>query len=235
MQRSGPRLAVLISLLALVADLLPAAALAGISTGDGGWVWQDPIPQGNVLEAVSYADADHGWAVGGAGTIIATTDGGATWKGQVSHTRAELKDVTFTDAAHGWAVGYSGTILATKDGGLSWRAQDSGTAGLLLTGAFADSLHGWVADPEGDVFATDDGGQNWTKRASGAQLVNALAFTDASHGWAVGPFGVILATSDGGVHSGRRPPAALVSSSVLPPRALNVSIATRMALASPRS
>jgi photosystem II stability/assembly factor-like uncharacterized protein len=178
--------------------IVPVVVAAPISTGDGGWIWQDPTPQGNSLSAEAFVGADHGWAVGTAGTIIATSDGGAHWTGQVSHTREWLKDVAFADADHGWAVGYSGTIIATKDGGASWRAQDSGTPEALIAVAFGDALHGSAADPNGDIFVTQDGGENWAKKASNMGLVNALFFADGSHGWAVGPFGNILATTDGG-------------------------------------
>jgi hypothetical protein len=63
---------------------LPAGAFAFISTGDGGWFWQNPLPQGNALGAVTFPDATHGWAVGDYGTILATTDGGATWSARSS-------------------------------------------------------------------------------------------------------------------------------------------------------
>jgi hypothetical protein len=40
------------------------------------WVWQNPLPQGNHLFAVSFVDANNGTAVGWSGTIVRTTDGG---------------------------------------------------------------------------------------------------------------------------------------------------------------
>jgi photosystem II stability/assembly factor-like uncharacterized protein len=70
----------------LAVMLLPATASAFISTGDGSWVWQKPLPQGNSLYGVTFTDASHGWAVGGTGTILATSNGGATWTAQSSGT-----------------------------------------------------------------------------------------------------------------------------------------------------
>ena len=74
------------------------------------------------VQAVTFTDATHGWAVGASGTILATTDGGATWSAQDSGhtavgTRADLYAVAFIDATHCWAVGTDGTILATTNGG----------------------------------------------------------------------------------------------------------------------
>jgi len=54
---------------------LPASASAFVSTGEGGWFWQNPLPQGNALNGVAFPDAMHGWAVGASGAILATTDG----------------------------------------------------------------------------------------------------------------------------------------------------------------
>ena len=59
--------------------VLPASALALMSTADGGWQWLDPQPQGNNLEAVVALDAQHAVVGGDSGALLTTTDGGATW------------------------------------------------------------------------------------------------------------------------------------------------------------
>ncbi|MGB2957307.1 MAG: hypothetical protein WBD30_00300, partial [Bacteroidota bacterium] len=33
-----------------------------------GWYWQNPLPQGNILKAVSFTDANTGTVVGASGT-----------------------------------------------------------------------------------------------------------------------------------------------------------------------
>ena len=53
----------------------------------------------------------------GAGTILRTTDGGATWVSQASGTTNLLRGVSFTDEHTGTVVGDWGTILRTTDGG----------------------------------------------------------------------------------------------------------------------
>jgi len=55
--------------------------------------------------------------VGGSGTILATTDGGATWKAQNSGTTVILIGVALANATDGWAVGTGGIIVATTTGG----------------------------------------------------------------------------------------------------------------------
>ncbi len=53
------------------------------STADAGRTWS-AAPTGITvpLRAISFADDDHGWAVGQLGTILATADGGQAWQQQ---------------------------------------------------------------------------------------------------------------------------------------------------------
>ena len=68
------------------------------------------------LRAIHVAeDGRHGWVVGSRGTILATTDGGATWTAQTSGTDAFLYAIHVTDdGRHGLAVGSDGTIVVMK-------------------------------------------------------------------------------------------------------------------------
>src|SRR5713101_8159986 len=90
----------------VVSALIGAPAFA-----DSGWYWQNPLPQGNPLFAVAAVDDHTVVAVGEPGTILRTTDGGATWSIQSSPTTSTLRGVSFTDANVGTAVGDSGTIV----------------------------------------------------------------------------------------------------------------------------
>jgi len=118
---------------------------------DHGKSWQQAdVPVSADLVAVSFPDAEHGWAVGHDGVVLATGDGGRTWARQldgrtmgdvlVKHYTASsdakwlaeaqrfaaqgaenpLLDVWFDDARNGYVVGAFGLILRTADGGKSW-------------------------------------------------------------------------------------------------------------------
>jgi hypothetical protein len=71
----------------------------------------------NPLYGVSFVDVNTGWAVGDLGTILHTTDGGATWRRQSTSTLSSLVGVSFVDANTGNVVGLEGTILRTTTGG----------------------------------------------------------------------------------------------------------------------
>ena len=168
------------------------------------------------MSTVSFVNAHDGWAVGtgsdtsSAGTIVATTDGGATWRPQSAGTDWALSGVTFVDARHGW-LPEGESIYATTDGGVTWTKHD---AGMPVTAvSFVDDLHGYAVGPGGAMATTVDGGATWqvcgtTTPAAGlptppfghvgvSPLIVGLAFPDATHGWAVAGH-TILATTDGG-------------------------------------
>src|SRR5215469_5663383 len=96
---------------------------SSVSLAQSGWFWQNPLPQGNPLHAVSVLDSGTVTAVGDFGTILRTTDGGASWAAQTSGTTNVLLGLSFVDVNTGWAVGEAGTILQTTDGGASWTPQ----------------------------------------------------------------------------------------------------------------
>ncbi|MFZ3326179.1 MAG: YCF48-related protein, partial [Methylocella sp.] len=147
----------------------------------------------NFLIGVHFADAQAGWAVGEEGTILATRDGGASWKAQQSGTGNRLYGVHFADAQTGWAVGEGGTILATRDGGASWKAQQSGTGNFLTGVHFADAQTGWAVGDGGTILATRDGGASWKAQQSGTHYtLHGVYFADAQSGWAVGGGGTML-------------------------------------------
>ena len=169
---------------ATIGVLALTVSLASQVIAAGGW---SPETSGtsNHLNGVSFVDADHGWAVGVNGTILATPDGGASWSAETSGTSYPLGGVSFVDANHGWAVGAVGTILATVDAGASWSAQTSGTSDDLDDVSFVDDNHGWAVSDSGTILATADGGASWSVQTSVSSGLNGVSFVDANHGWAV--------------------------------------------------
>jgi len=153
------------------------------------------------LLGVDFIDAMTGWAAGGEGTIIHTTDGGTTWTAQTSNTTEGLDGVEFVDAMTGWIVGQDGTILHTTDGGTTWTAQTSNTTQDLNRMHFLDATTGWIVGETGTILHTTDGGTTWTAQTSNTSLrLSDIAFGDANNGWIVGFNGTLLYTTDGGAN-----------------------------------
>jgi len=135
--------------------LLVGAGATIIQTLDGGTTWQKGLLRDAAnprFTAASCAGQSLGWAVGLAGSIYTTADGGRTWYGQKSNVDADLFDVKFVDAAEGWAVGSDGVLLHTIDAGTHWIVVSSGTSHVLQRVFFTDRNHGWAVGFGGTIL-----------------------------------------------------------------------------------
>src|SRR5690554_968910 len=103
---------------------------------DNLWLWRNPLPQGNALRAVTYAQGLF-VAVGQFGTIMTSRDG-INWTIQNSGTTNYLSGVGFGNGLY-VAVGMEGTILTSPDG-VTWSPQESGTTAWLDDVAFGNGL-----------------------------------------------------------------------------------------------
>ena len=165
--------------------------------GDGptGWFWQSPLPQGNTLLDVCVIDANTAAAVGEAGTILRTTDGGASWETQISGTTSRLMGVSFADANTGTVVGYNGTILRTVNGGATWERQVSPTGESLVDVCFANADTGIAVEYDGGILRTTDGGAIWVYQGDwtdpAQDELTAVHLADANTATAVGEGGTI--------------------------------------------
>ncbi len=161
------------------------------------------IVQGDVL----FTDAMYGWAVGGLGTVIRTTDGGATWQDQEATNTLSYRHciaVQFLDRLNGWIAGEG--LFRTADGGATWSIVPLPVDGLDFHDIqFTDNRHGWTAGDGGVILMTDDGGDSWIAQQSGDLIpadLKGLSFVNDSTGWACGHAGAILKITGGREASG---------------------------------
>ncbi len=137
---------------------------------DQGHSWtQAQVPSQQLLTAVYFVDAQHGWAVGHDTQILATADGGATWRLQFQDTarQAPLLGLHFLDAQHGFAVGAYGVLLSTDDGGQHWqdvseRLDNPDQLHLNAIAAIKDAGLVMVGE-QGLMFRSADAGQTWQR------------------------------------------------------------------------
>lgn len=146
-------------------------------------------------------------AVGEAGLLLGSADGGRNWAQLASPTSVMLTAVHFADAAHGWAVGHDGVVLATADSGRQWRrcfdgrqANDLMLASARAQVAAAERLTGTEAtvraarERAADALAAAEDAQ----KSGPSRPLLAVRFADARRGWVAGAFGQLFATDDGG-------------------------------------
>lgn len=167
------------------------------------------------LRSVHFVDTTNGWAVGENGTILATSNGGASWQAQTNGTTRQLESVHFVNATTGWAVGgyrsqflhdntrAEGLIIHTTDGGATWQTQMRSKESSLYSVHFVNVTTGWVVGDNGTILVTSNRGVTWQMQESKTtSWFKAVYFVNMTTGWAVGfdysGHGIIIHTTDAG-------------------------------------
>jgi photosystem II stability/assembly factor-like uncharacterized protein len=153
-----------------------------------------------VLYGVSFVDPEHVWVVGEFGTILNSTDGGASWHPQQSPVETSLFSVSFADQQRGWAVGLESTLLATADGGTTWHKTDIETPkgfSLALYGVEVRGNYGWAVGNSGLLLNSKDAGATWQLVNVPVQLrgswLRGISLLADGRGFVVGARGLVLA------------------------------------------
>ncbi|QYY33540.1 glycosyl hydrolase (plasmid) [Cupriavidus pinatubonensis] len=166
------------------------------------------VPVRAMLTSVSFADEKNGWAVGHAGVILHTGDGGETWTLQRSDTEADqpLFSVLFSDRNHGLAVGLWSLLLETDDGGHTWRQRElpappgatKADRNLFRLFAAPDGKL-FIAAEQGLVLRSTDQGKSWRYLPTGykGSLWAGAAGPDGAL-YVAGMCGTVYRSGDGG-------------------------------------
>ena len=201
--------------------LVAVLALAAITVAAPAWTDQ-PSGVDARLRAVSAVNDRVAWASGSGGTVVRTSDGGATWQTLSVPDAAKLdfRDVDAIDErvayVHSVGSGESSRIYKTTDAGKTWTLQFMNTDPQ----AFFDAMAFWDAerglafsdsvDGQLVILRTDDGGKAWrrvpaeglppaldTEGAFAASGTN-IAVWGRDHAWIGTSRSRVLRSTDGG-------------------------------------
>lgn len=169
--------------------------LVALSDDGLGWT-QAATPVSVTLTAVRFADETHGVAVGHAGTVLSTEDGGRRWTRRLDGRR--LAQLALETARSG------GDARALKD---AERLVADGADKPLLDVLMLDAKRWIVIGAYGFVFATDDAGERWVSwmpRLDNPKGLHLFALRRQGEALLIaGEQGLVLLSGDGG-HSFRR-------------------------------
>jgi photosystem II stability/assembly factor-like uncharacterized protein len=175
------------------------------------------LQEGSNFFSFSTINKNNLWAIGEEtkdqrhlrGVAFHSTDGGFSWKQNLSLAEEHFFDIQFINPQCGWIVGDNGLILKTTDGGASWERNHTSTKLLLMNVQFLSPQKGWVMS-DWELLRTEDGGKTWLcyqsqKIGSAGYIFRSFSFGDERTGWFIeedneenGQEGRIFSTTDGG-------------------------------------
>lgn len=154
---------------------------------------QAQVPVSVTLTAVRFADDRHGIAVGHAGVVLSTDDGGQHWQ-QRLHGR-QIAQALLDEAR----VGGQATSIAQAE-----RLVQEGADKPLLDLAVLSSQRLLAVGAYGLAVASEDGGQHWAPWTSRLDNPKGLHLNAVRHHGAAiliaGEQGLLLYSGDGGAH-----------------------------------
>lgn len=135
-----------------------------VALSEAGQDWRQArgVPVDALLTAVSFVDAQNGWAVGHGGVLLHTGDAGENWTLQQRlEGNPVLLSVWFENTRHGIVIGAYGYASVTRDGGQSWQR--------LSLGANKDDYHlnHIFSAADGSLFIAAEGGNAYRSRDNG--------------------------------------------------------------------
>ncbi|MGH3254680.1 MAG: WD40/YVTN/BNR-like repeat-containing protein [Streptosporangiaceae bacterium] len=144
-------LAVLAGLAAVAgcAAAAPAAPVPGSTAPAASHAESESGGTTSTLYDVGCLTSSHCFAVGDAGTLLATTNGGRTWSREASPTGAPLYRIACAPPTSCYVIARPGTILVTHDAGAHWAAHalPVHVPGLALAGCVV----GDASNAQGEV------------------------------------------------------------------------------------
>ncbi len=167
--------------------------------------WLECFSVANPYEfhSVHFPSVDTGFAVGIAGQVVKTSNGGNQWESIPTPGGYEnFSGVYFITSRLGFLVGTDSLhLLRTEDGGVTWTQPILSNSQPLRALWFATPEIGIAVGNGGSIFRSMDGGKTWNPRISGtSQALRAVHFSDENTGYAVGDSGALLKTLDAGMN-----------------------------------
>jgi photosystem II stability/assembly factor-like uncharacterized protein len=160
------------------------------------------------LKSISFPTNIVGYAVGSAGYILKTTDGGSTWAASYLKDNPNLYSVHFVSTTTGFVVSEGvnnrANVYKTTDGGLTWAIKAYADSSLFYKIKFASTGSGYLlgATPWGPILGkTTDQGETWTSDAISSTQPLGIDFDGNNlNGWYVGVKGIIYKSISGGTN-----------------------------------
>jgi photosystem II stability/assembly factor-like uncharacterized protein len=151
----------------------------GLITGDAGYIARTTnggisfnqvgvgvIPATQRGAMINFVDQYVGYigsasGSGAQGSVVATTDGGSTWKSIYSNSTNSVTTICTPDKQTIYVVTMDGSVAKSTDSGLTWNISNTVVAQAMYASTFIDVNNILLAGSGGIAYRTTDGGTTW--------------------------------------------------------------------------
>lgn len=178
-------------------------ANAAIHVGSSSWTWQNPLPQGNTLNAVSCPSSSACYIVGDLGTILIGAIGSRTVTQGPQVVTQNLHGISCADSTNCVAVGDQGTVVTYGPELFCspiihfcttlylWAPrQTTGIPNVQLNAVSCASASVCLAVGDvNEIFVTQNGGATWAPIPFGvsSDFLTGISCVSTTLCWTVGP------------------------------------------------
>jgi photosystem II stability/assembly factor-like uncharacterized protein len=149
--------------------LIAYGARALMFSSDGARWRELRAPGGGRIQSADFVSPKRGFVLRDDGDLLATANGGRSWKLLNGVGRDDVSRVSFGDARHGFLMLATDTglggVLRTSDGGRTWRPQVLGDQPLAAVLALGSEGGAALASKTGELYATSSGGDAGSRSA----------------------------------------------------------------------
>ena len=161
---------------------------------------QSPIRRTDNIQAVS-AFRQTIVAVGSAGLILASQDGGATWQRHEMSSWPSFLDITSCADGLFAALAFEGEVWLSTDSGTNWSRNELPTEEAPQAIQCDPAGNLWVVGSFSTISISRDGGASWTLSSLDEDVIYTdIQFFDEQTAYIAGEFGTLMKTTDGGAN-----------------------------------
>ncbi|CAF3693578.1 unnamed protein product [Rotaria sp. Silwood1] len=183
----------------LIFFVLVSITTGGISYGQSVWATRYLTNiGGNELRKLKFLTPTTGYACGGAGTFMKTTDGGDTWNILNVGLTGYIDALYFINENTGWLGSTESKIQKTTNGGANWVSQPIPPSVYIADINFTSDQVGYAAANGGQIYKTTNGGTNWTNIAPLSIHWGEIQFINQNTGWVLSDYDLYKTTNGGG-------------------------------------
>jgi photosystem II stability/assembly factor-like uncharacterized protein len=189
----------------------PSASQCLISTGtssliltsDGVQTGSLVTPSNQPITSVAFTTGAGVVAVGTAGTIVLSANGGSQFPTVVSGGPGVPRSVNTNEPlvagapGSAYLLGKSGQLDATTNSGANWSLEQTPTNANIVAGTFPTTSTGYVTTSDRVLRKTTDGGNSWSSLDATVTNRTQVVATSASTVMLVGPTGIRRSTNGG--------------------------------------